>query len=70
MLYHYIIIDDIASWCFHLRKKTTIMITIETKKLLDKAKRIFGGKTYDDIIRIVLNKVLSIPESRKIAKGF
>ncbi len=44
-------------------KKTTIMVKVETKRLLDKAKRIFGGKTYDDTIRIILDKVLNIPES-------
>jgi len=46
-----------------LRERTTIMITIRTKKLLDKARKIFGGKTYDDTIRIILDKVLNIPES-------
>jgi len=46
-----------------LGKKTTIMVKVETKRLLDKAKRIFGGKTYDDTIRIILDKVLNIPES-------
>ena len=46
-----------------MRERTTIMITIRTKKLLDKARKIFGGKTYDDTIRIILDKVLNIPES-------
>jgi len=47
----------------YLGRKTPITITVETKKLLDKAKKIFGGRTYNDTIHIILNKVLSIPES-------
>ena len=41
--YHYMTITIIMLWVIVLDRKTTIMVTIETKKLLDKAKRIFGG---------------------------
>ena len=44
-------------------KKTTIMIAFETKVLLDKAKKIFKCRTYDETIRVILNKILNLPES-------
>ena len=44
-------------------KATTIMVRSETKELLDKAKTLLKKKSYDEVIKIALKKLLNVPDT-------
>jgi len=37
---------------------TTVLVKKETLKLLEKAKKVFGMRTYDEVIRFAVEKLL------------
>lgn len=39
-----------------------MLIKKDTLKLLEKAKKIFGMKTYDEVIRLAVEKLFDVPE--------
>lgn len=46
-----------------MAKVTSIAVRSDTKRLLDKAKKLLKKKSYDEVIRFALKAILDIPES-------
>ena len=41
---------------------TTVLVKKETLKLLEKAKKIFKKKTYDEVIKLAIEKLFEVPD--------
>ena len=41
---------------------TTVLVKKETLKLLEKAKKVFGMRTYDEVIRFAVEKLFGVPD--------
>jgi len=41
---------------------TTVLVRKSTLKLLEKAKKILGKKSYDEVIRFALEKLFDVPD--------
>jgi len=41
---------------------STVLVKKDTLRLLEKAKKLLKAKSYDEVIRIALNKIFEIPD--------
>lgn len=41
---------------------STVLVKKDTLKLLEKAKKLFKAKSYDEVIRVALNKIFDMPD--------
>ena len=46
-----------------MSRVTTIMVKKETKRLLERAKKILKKKTYDEVIFTALKALINVPDS-------
>lgn len=46
-----------------MSRVTTIMVKRETKRLLDRAKKILKKRTYDEVIYTALKAIMNVPDS-------
>jgi len=41
----------------------TVLVKKDTLKLLERAKKVFGMKTYDEVIRLAVEKLFDVPDN-------